>query len=78
MRFESDDAQKHQDAAQLSYLEALRQNGCKFLFKTQLFGKQYVWMKDTFGTIFLEKMPEMPVISMGPYVSEDGISENRD
>jgi hypothetical protein len=32
--------------------------GCKFLNKTWLFGKDYVWMKDPHGTIFLERIPE--------------------
>lgn len=46
------------DTAQLTYLQLLLDAGCKFLFRTVLFGKSYVWMQDREGTIFLERIPE--------------------
>jgi hypothetical protein len=46
------------NAAQMQYLALLRNAGCKFVFKTELFGKMYVWMKDQYGTIFLERIPD--------------------
>lgn len=30
--------------------------GHKILFRTSLFGKDYVWMKDQEGTIYLERL----------------------
>lgn len=45
------------DEAQLAYLQLLVDAGCKFLFRTELFGKSYVWMKDSAGTHFLERLP---------------------
>ncbi len=45
------------DEAQLAYLQLLIDAGCKFLFRTELFGKSYVWMKDGAGTHFLERLP---------------------
>lgn len=50
-------AEEQLDKAQLQYLQLLRDAGCKFVFKTELFGKTYVWMKDTFGVHFLERIP---------------------
>lgn len=46
------------DQNQLLYLQLLRDSGCKFLFRTVLYGKTYVWMKDKFGTHFLERIPD--------------------
>lgn len=46
------------DRAHRAYLSLLLDSGCKFLFKTIIAGKQYVWMKDKFGTHFLERLPE--------------------
>lgn len=46
------------DDAQFLYLQMLLDGGCKFLFRTLIFGKSYVWMKDKAGTIFLESIPE--------------------
>lgn len=43
--------------AQTQYLSILLDNGCKFVFRTVLFGKHYVWMKDKFGVHFLERIP---------------------
>lgn len=51
-------AQEQLDEAQLNYLALLREAGCKFVFRTWLFGKSYVWMKDRTGAIFLERIPE--------------------
>lgn len=45
------------DKAQLAYLQMLVDSGCKLIFRTVLFGKEYVWMKDSFGQIFLERIP---------------------
>ena len=45
------------DEVQYKYLSLLLDAGCKFLFRTHLFGKDYVWMKDKYGQIFLEKIP---------------------
>ena len=44
--------------AQMSYLGTLIDGGCKFVFRTILFGKHYVWMKDSYGVHFLERIPE--------------------
>lgn len=55
------DAAKDQlNEAQYAYLQLLLDAGCKFLFRTQLAGKSYVWMRDRFGSIFLEKIPDTP------------------
>lgn len=54
----TDAAKKELDEAQLMYLQMLLDGGCKFLFKDVLFGKSYVWMQDSAGTIFLERIPE--------------------
>lgn len=43
--------------AQYKYLETLIDGGCKFKFRTILFGKHYVWMTDRFGVWFLERIP---------------------
>jgi hypothetical protein len=43
--------------AQRMYLQALLDRGYKFLFKTWKFGKPYVWVKDSTGHIFLERVP---------------------
>ena len=43
---------------QLVYLQMLLDRGYKFKFKTELFGKSYVWMEDTHGTVFLERVPD--------------------
>jgi hypothetical protein len=48
------------DSAQNQFLQLLYDAGCKFLFRTELFGKEYVWMKDRTGAIFLERMPLQP------------------
>jgi hypothetical protein len=53
-----DTLQEQEDQTQLRYLQLLLEAGCKFLFKTILFDKAYVWIKDPFGGIFLEKIPE--------------------
>lgn len=50
-------AQEQLDQAQLGFLKLLLDAGCKFLFRTRLFGKDYVWMKDRYGSIFLERIP---------------------
>ena len=42
---------------QLIYLQTLLNNGYKFKFRTHLFGKDYVWMEDVNGTVFLERIP---------------------
>lgn len=46
------------DEALLVYLQLLIDSGCKFIFRTVIFGKDYVWMKDRTGSIFLERVPE--------------------
>lgn len=46
------------DETQYTYLTLLLENGCKFKLRTILFGKEYVWMQDTEGAIFLERLPE--------------------
>lgn len=51
------EAEKNLDDAQLMYLQMLIDGGCKLLFKTELFGKRYVWMQDRAGSIFLERIP---------------------
>lgn len=51
-------AQEQLDEAQFTYLQLLLDAGCKFLFRTVLFGKEYVWMKDASGDTFLERLPE--------------------
>jgi len=50
-------AQDALDESQMLYLNALLESGCKFLYKTVIAGKEYVWMKDKFGQHFLEKLP---------------------
>lgn len=55
----SDEARNQLDDAQLMYLQMLLDGGCKFLFRTNLFGKSYVWMRDKAGTTFLERIPEL-------------------
>lgn len=45
------------DPSQMQFLQLLFDSGCKFIFRTELFGKDYVWMKDRFGSIFLERLP---------------------
>lgn len=50
-------AQEALDESQMVYLNALLESGCKFLYKTHIAGKQYVWMKDKFGQHFLERLP---------------------
>lgn len=54
----ADLAEQQLDSAQLVYLQLLRDAGCKFLFRTYLFGKSYVWMQDKNGITFLERIPE--------------------
>lgn len=51
-------AQAQLDEVQFTYLRLLLDGGCKFLFRTVLFGKDYVWMKDRDGQHFLERLPE--------------------
>lgn len=51
-------ARNELDDAQMLYLQMLLDGGCKFVFKTRIFGKAYVWMKDSTGQIFLERIPE--------------------
>ena len=51
-------AEAQLDEAQFTYLRLLLDAGCKFLFRTVLFGKDYVWMKDPSGEHFLERIPE--------------------
>jgi hypothetical protein len=46
------------DETQITYLNLLLDRGCKFTLRTFLFGKDYVWMKDPNGEIFLERLPE--------------------
>lgn len=43
---------------QAMYLSVLLDGGCKFLFKTTLFDKKYVWMETPDGKIFLERIPD--------------------
>ena len=43
--------------AQRLYLTALLERGYKFRLRTVLFGKPYVWIQDTYGTFFLERLP---------------------
>lgn len=65
-------AEEQLDRAQYQYLQALRDAGCKFVFRTHLFGKDYVMMKDVYGTHFLEKIPaEEPIVSAGPFNTKD-------
>lgn len=40
------------------YLGLLLNAGCKMQFKTELFGKSYVWMTDPQGVTFLERIPD--------------------
>lgn len=54
----SDTARTQLDDAQYAYLQLLLDAGCKFQFRTTLFGKSYVWMKDPRGDVFLERIPE--------------------
>lgn len=51
-------ARSQLDDAQYAYLQMLLDAGCKFLFRTYLFGKFYVWMEDPKGTTFLERIPD--------------------
>lgn len=44
--------------AQYLYLQMLLDSGCKFLFRTEHFGKPYVWMQDKFGSTFMERLPD--------------------
>jgi hypothetical protein len=44
--------------AQAYYLQLLIDSGCKFLFRTEHFGKPYVWMKDKYGSTFMERLPD--------------------
>lgn len=61
-----------QNDAQRTYLSLLLESGCKFVLRTFLFGKEYVWVKDRYGTIFLERVPEDdPIISIGPIDLEE-------
>jgi hypothetical protein len=66
-------AEEQLDRAPLQYRQLLRDSGCKFVFKTDLFGKTYVWMKDTYGVHFLEKIPEPKpdFVSAGPFNESD-------
>lgn len=43
--------------AQRLYLTALLERGYKFRLRTILFGKPYVWITDTTGHWFLERLP---------------------
>lgn len=43
---------------QMYYLQLLLDRGCKLLFKTYHFGKPYVWMKDPYGSTFMERLPD--------------------
>lgn len=43
--------------AQKMYLQALLDRGYKFRLRTWLFGKPYVWITDTTGKWFLERIP---------------------
>jgi hypothetical protein len=45
--------------AQRAYLQMLLDAGCKFLLKTWLFGKPYVWVQSAKpeSKIFLERIP---------------------
>lgn len=54
----NDSAREQLDDAQYMYLQMLLDSGCKFLFRTVLFGKYYVWMKDAQGAVFLERIPD--------------------
>ena len=45
------------DDAQMIYLKALIDAGCKFKYRVEHFGKPYVWMTDRAGTWFLERIP---------------------
>lgn len=53
-----DAAQQQLNDSQYAYLQLLLDAGCKFVFRTRLFGKPYVWMKDQTGTVFLERIPD--------------------
>ena len=46
------------DEAQLGYLQLLLDAGCKLKWRTYIFQKPYVWMIDSGGTWFLERIPE--------------------
>lgn len=54
----AEEARNQLDDAQYAYLQMLLDAGCKFQFRTELFGKSYVWMEDAHGAVFLEKIPE--------------------
>jgi hypothetical protein len=49
------------DEALLIYLKMLLDAGCKFKYRTEMFGKPYVWMTDPHGTWFVERIPDEPV-----------------
>lgn len=59
--------------AQSAYLNLLLESGCKFLFRTIIAGKEYVWVKDKYGQIFLERVPEPTYsgASVGPIEVDD-------
>lgn len=44
------------EVAQQIYLKHLINAGCKIVFATEIYGKEYVWMKDPAGTLFLERV----------------------
>lgn len=58
MTTKEDAAKVSLDDAQYVYLQMLLEGGCTLLFRTRLFGKTYVWMKDRTGVVFLERVPE--------------------
>ena len=65
-------AEEELDQVQLRYLGLLREAGCEFVFRTSFFGKSYVWMKDKYGTLFLESIPDDTApVSVGPFTVED-------
>jgi len=46
------------EQSMMQYLTALVDAGCKIDFRTELFGKPYVWMRDPMGNTFLERLPD--------------------
>ena len=60
----------HSDIA-VDYLARLLDAGCSIKNRTILFGKEYFWMKDPYGTFFLERVPENNLednwMSLGPF-----------
>lgn len=54
------------DDVQVNYLTRLVSAGCKIMFRSFLFGKEYVWMKDPYGQHFLETAPKEEFLSVGP------------